>query len=158
MAGSARPRGNTDSCIAVPSNEQRFQLLQAFTRVVAIGQKQVACRLWSLRAPEGAVLTTHAVFNYTEQCISPSKRSAQCGTARYLSGFLSTARVHLGLNISDLIAPWILLAMAANPPLCQDLTHSVRFPLPYHGEQWALSRGGVQIELKGPALRTRSNK
>ena len=62
------------------------------------------------------------------------------------------------LATSDLITPWNLLAMAANPPLCQDLTHAVRFPLPYHGELWALSRGGVQIELKGPALRTRSNK
>jgi hypothetical protein len=48
--------------------------------------------------------------------------------------------------------------MAANPPLCLDPTQTLRFPLPYHGDQWALSRNGVQIELKGPALRTRSNK
>lgn len=50
--------------------------------------------------------------------------------------------------------------MAANPPLCvgQGPMGPATFPLPYHGELIAMSRGGVQLELRGPALRTRGNK
>ena len=46
--------------------------------------------------------------------------------------------------------------MAANPPLCSWQGQS--WPQPYAGEQILLSRGGVQLDLRGPALRTRGNK
>lgn len=51
--------------------------------------------------------------------------------------------------------------MAANPPLCLGpgpTGAQVHFPLPYVGEQICLSRDGVQLDLRGPALRTRGNK
>lgn len=48
--------------------------------------------------------------------------------------------------------------MAANPPLCHDSRYPVRFPLPYFGEQIALSRSGIEIKLEGPGLRTRNHK
>ena len=34
----------------------------------------------------------------------------------------------------------------------------LQFPLPYPGEHICLSRGGVELRLEGPAVRTRSNK
>lgn len=46
--------------------------------------------------------------------------------------------------------------MAANPPLCA--WQGATWPQPYAGEQILLSRGGVQVDLRGPALRTRGNK